>query len=96
MVERRTRDRKAVGSIPGRSGEIISFSTVNLLCWLFILWLFYQRCRLQVPAKHAYTLEPTESDWADCAVRAQRGNPSSKQAPTQLVMESSFTVVSAR
>ena len=36
---------------------------------------FYQKCRWQVSLKHAYTLDPTKSEWTDyAAVQAQCGN----------------------
>ena len=41
------------------------------------------------------TLDPTESEWADYAVQAQRGNLSEKLAHTQFVRECSATVISA-
>ena len=28
---------------------------------------FCQKCRWQVTPKHAYTLDPSKSEWADCA-----------------------------
>ena len=35
-----------------------------------------QKCKWQVTPKHAYTLDPTKSEWADYAiVQAQCGNP---------------------
>ena len=34
VVERRARDRKVAGSIPGKRGGRILFSRVNFLCWL--------------------------------------------------------------
>ena len=30
-------------------------------------WSFYQKGRWQVTPKHAYTLDPTKLEWADCA-----------------------------
>ena len=39
---------------------------------------FCQKCRRQVSLKHAYTLDPTKSKWADYAVQAQCGNLSQK------------------
>ena len=30
-------------------------------------WSFCQKCRWQVTPKHTYTLNPTKSEWADCA-----------------------------
>ena len=37
-------------------------------------WSFWQKCRWQVTRKHAYTFDPTKSEWADyAAVQAQRG-----------------------
>ena len=36
---------------------------------------FCQKCRWQVTPKHAYTLDPTKSEWADYAVvQAECGN----------------------
>ena len=36
---------------------------------------FCQKCKWQVSPKHAYTLDPTKSEWADyAAVREQCGN----------------------
>ena len=41
---------------------------------------FYQECRWQVTPKHAYTLDPTKSEWAGCAaVQAQCGNLSGNE-----------------
>ena len=31
---------------------------------------FCQKCRWQVTPKHAYTFDPTKSEWADYAVQA--------------------------
>ena len=84
--EHRTRDRKVASSNPGRSGGRIFFSSVNFVCrFLFGVFStprvtavarkrprsFFQKCRWQVTPKHAYTLDPMKSEWADCAaVRA--------------------------
>ena len=41
---------------------------------------FFQKCRWQVTPKHAYTLDPTKSEWADyAAVKAQYGNLSGNE-----------------
>ena len=38
-------------------------------------WSFCKTCRLQVTSKHAYTLDPSKSEWTDyAAVQALRGN----------------------
>ena len=80
-LERRTLDRKVASSDPGRSGGRIFFSRVCVL----ILSPFHprvtavarkrppsfcQNCRWQVTPKHAYTLDPTKSEWADYDVQA--------------------------
>ena len=72
-LERRTRDRKVASSNPGR---------VKFVCWLFIRCpfrprvtavarerprSFCEKCRWQVTLKHAYSLDPTKSEWADYA-----------------------------
>ena len=79
-LERRTHDRKVASSNPGRSGGRIFFSSVNFVCWLFIQCPFQprvtavvrkiprsfcQKCRWQVTPKHAYTFDPTKSEWAN-------------------------------
>ena len=66
-----TRDQKAAGLNPCKSGGIIFFSRVNFLCWLLFRYPFHsrvttearkksrsfcQKCRWQVTAKHTYTL----------------------------------------
>ena len=41
---------------------------------------FWQKCRWQVTPKHAYTLDPSKSDWADnAAVQAECGNLSGNE-----------------
>ena len=41
---------------------------------------FCQKCRWQVTPKHAHTLGPPKSEWADyAAVQAECGNPSGKE-----------------
>ena len=70
-LEHQTRDRKVLGSSPGRCAGRIFFSRVNLLCRLLFRylihphvtavarkrsWSFWQKCRWQVTAKHTYTL----------------------------------------
>ena len=38
-------------------------------------WSFCQKCRWQVTPKHAYTLDPSKSEWADyAAVQAECGS----------------------
>ena len=84
--ERQTRDRKVASLNPDRSGERISSSELilcadSLFGVRFIPVLpqwhvkdpghFCQKSRRQVTPKHAYTLDSTKSEWADCAdVRA--------------------------
>ena len=77
LVELRTRDWKVPSSSPGRSGGGIFFSRANFVCWLlfgvrstpvFPHRSFCQKWRWQVTPKHAYTLDPTESEWADYVV----------------------------
>ena len=89
MVEHRTRDRKVASSNPGRSGERIFFS--SQLCVLTLTRRpfhpsvtaearkrprsFFQKCRWQVTPKHAYTHDPSKSEWADYTdVQAECGN----------------------
>ena len=70
-LERRTHDRKVVGSNPCWSSGRIFFSRVSFLCWLLFRYPFHpsvtavarkrprsscQKRRWQVTAKHAYTL----------------------------------------
>ena len=84
-VERRTRDGKVASSCPGRSSWKISFSTVNFVCWLLFgvhstprvtavarkrPRSFCQKSKWQVTSKHAYTFDPTKSEWVDYAVQA--------------------------
>ena len=46
---------------------------------------FCRKCRWQVTPKHAYTLDPTKSEWADCAtVQAQCGKPSGNKLTLNL------------
>ena len=84
-----THDRKVASSNPGRSGGRIFFSKVDCVLTLIRCPFhsrvtavarkrprsFRQKCRWQVTAKHAYTLDPTKSELADyAAVREQCGN----------------------
>ena len=95
MLERRTRDRKFASSNPGRSGGRIFFLQ-NQLCVLTLIqcpfhprvtavarktpWSFCQKWRWQVTPKHAYTLDPSKSEWADyVAVQADCGNLSENE-----------------
>ena len=48
LVERRTRERKAASSNPGRSGRTIFVSRVNFVCWL----LFCARSTAMLPQLH--------------------------------------------
>ena len=69
-------------SNPGRSGWRIFFSRVNFVCWLLfgvhstpVLLQWHVKdpghsaksAVWQVTPKHAYTLDPTKSEWADYA-----------------------------
>ena len=56
---------------------------------------FCWKCRWQVTPKHAYTLDPTKSEWADYAVQALCGNLTGKQVYNQFVGELLVTVFSA-
>ena len=94
-LERRTRDRKVASSNPGRSGGRIFFFRVNFCVLTLIRCLFHprvtavarkrprsfcQKCRWQARPKHAYTLDPTKSEWADyAAVQAECGNLSENE-----------------
>ena len=42
-IKRRTRDRKVVGSSPGRTGGRIFFSRFNILCWFLFRYPFHPR-----------------------------------------------------
>ena len=70
-LEHRTRDWKVAGSNPCWNGGRIFFSRVDFLCWLLLRYpfhprvtavarkksrSFFQKCRWQVTAEHAYTL----------------------------------------
>ena len=57
---------------------------------------FCQKWRWQVTPIHAYTHDPTKSEWADSTVQIYCGNLSGKRVHTQLVREHSATVVSDR
>ena len=68
---------------------------VNFVCWLLFgvrstssvtavarkrPQLFCQKCRWQVTPKHAYTLDPMKSEWADyAAIQAECGNLSGNE-----------------
>ena len=46
---------------------------------------FCQKCRWLVTPKHAYTLDPAKSEWADyAAVQAEYGNPSGNELTRNL------------
>ena len=56
-------------------------------------WSFCQNCRWQVTSKHAYTLDPMKSEWANyAAVQAECGNLSgtSSQATCQGTLSHSY------
>ena len=58
---------------------------------------YLKRPRWQVTPKHAYTLDPTKSEWADyAAVHAWCGNLSGNELTRNSYREHSVTVVSAR
>ena len=79
-LERWTRGRKVASSNPGKRGGRIFFFRVNF-CVLTLIrcpfhprvtavarkrpWSFCQKCRWQISPKHAYTLDPKKSEWAD-------------------------------
>ena len=81
-LERRTRDRKVASSNPGRSGGE-NFLLKSQVCVLTLIRCSFhprvtavarktprsvcQKCRWQVTPKHAYSLDPTKSEWADYA-----------------------------
>ena len=95
LEERRTRDRKVASSNPGRSSGRIFFSRLNFVCWLSfgvrstpVLPQWHvkdpgnsaKKSRWQVPPKHAYTFDPSKSDWADYAsVMGECGNLSGNE-----------------
>ena len=69
---------KIANSIPGRSGGRIFFSKVNFVCRLLVgvrYRIGTQKTPVILPkvqmagytSKHAYTLDPTKSEWADYA-----------------------------
>ena len=82
-LERRTCDQKVASLNPCRSSRRIFFSRVNFVCWLLFGVLStprYRRGRWQVTPKHAYTLDPSKSEWAEyAAVQAECGNLSGKK-----------------
>ena len=78
-LERWTGDQKVTSSNPSRSGRSIFFSSqlrvLTLIRCLFHPCVtavackrprsFCRKCRWQVIPKHAYTFDPTKSEWAD-------------------------------
>ena len=112
LVERRTRDWKDASSVPGRSGGWIFFAGVSFLFWLLFgvrsipvlpQWhvqdpghFFFQKRRWQVTSEHAYTLDPTKSEWTDYAVQAKCWNLLEQRTHKQLAREHSAIVISAR
>ena len=89
-LERRTRDRKVASSNPGRSGGENFLLQSQLYVLTLIRCPFHprvtavahkrprsfcQKCGWQVTPKHARTLDPSKSEWADyAAVQAECGN----------------------
>ena len=90
LVERRTRDRTVASSNSGRSGGK-SFFLQSRLCVLPLIRCplhprftsvtrkrprpVCRNCGWQVTPTHAYTLDPTKSEWADyAAIQALCGN----------------------
>ena len=83
LVEHQTRHWKVASSNPGRSGRRIFLSRVNL-CWLLLgvcstpcycsgTWkipVILPKVQGAVTPKHAYTLDPRKSEWADYNVQA--------------------------
>ena len=80
LVEHQSRNWKVVSSHPDRCGSRTFFSRANFLCSYSVSiqpcvtavackrpWSFCQKCRWQVTPKHAYTLDPGKSEWADNA-----------------------------
>ena len=80
--ERWTREQKIASLNPSRSGGRIFFSRVNFVYWLLFRvhstprvtavackrpQSLCQKYRRQVTPKHAYTFDPTKSEWADYA-----------------------------
>ena len=78
-LERRTRGRNVSTSNPGRSGGEFSSPESTLCADSYSVSVpplrvtavarerprsFCQKCMWQVTPKHAYTLDPTESEWA--------------------------------
>ena len=81
-LECRTRDRKVTSSNPGRSGWRFSSPESTLCADSYSVSVpsprvtevarkrplsFCQKCGWQVTPKHAYTLDPSTSEWADYA-----------------------------
>ena len=77
-LDRQTCYQKVASLKSGRSGGRIFFCRVNFVCWLLLgvcstpfvtavarkwPWSFCQKYRWQVTSKHAYTLDPTKSEW---------------------------------
>ena len=108
---KQTRDRKVASSNPGRSGGKIFFSIVKLCVLTLIRCPFHprvtavarkrprslrQKCKWQVTPKHAYTLDPTKSEWTDyAAIQALFGNLSANE-PTRNLSGNTRSVFSAR
>ena len=88
-------DRKVASWSPGRSGGRIFFSRANFCVLTLIRCPFHprlttvarkrsrsfcQKCRWQVTPKHAYTLDPSKSEWDDyAAVQAECGDLSGNE-----------------
>ena len=94
-LQRRTRGWQVASSNPGRSGGRIFFSRVNCVCWLLfsvrstpVLPQWHvkdpghsaKKCKWQVTPTHAYTRDPSKSEWADyTAVQAECGSLSGNE-----------------
>ena len=87
LSECRTRDRKVTSLNPGRNGGRIFFPRVNFVCRLLLGVHFTSvlpQWHVKDPGhsaksagtpKHAYTLDPSKSEWNDsAAVQAECGN----------------------
>ena len=109
-LEHLTRDRKVVSSNPWQErGE--NFLLQSQLCVLTLIQClfqphvtavarkiprsFCQKCKWQVTPKHAYTFDPTKSEWADYAAVQALCGKIRKRAHTQHFREHSVTVISA-
>ena len=84
LGQRWTRDQKVASLRSNRNGERISSPELTLCADSYSVCVpirvpavahkrsrsFCQTCRWQVTPKHAYTLDPTKSEWVNYAVQA--------------------------